>query len=113
MARLISLSPPGFIMADLAPVVIQIIGTPVACAEGVKETWREMAGWAAGQLHNRFGPAVQVHYFDLFDPDCPPLPPDSQLPLVLINGQMVPSNGKISLPVIRRYLEGLGLIAHP
>jgi len=111
MVRLNSLSPPGVIMADLAPAIIQIIGAPVACIEGVKETWREMAGWTAGQLHNRFGPAVQVHYFDLFDPDCPPLPLDSQLPLVLINGQMVPSNGKISLPAIRRHLASLGLVA--
>lgn len=25
------------------PVLIQIIGAPIACADGVKDTWREVA----------------------------------------------------------------------
>ena len=92
--------------------IVHIIGAPVSCAEGVKDTWREVAGWAAAQLCNRFGPAVHVQYFDLFDPDCPPLPQDAQLPLVLVNGQVLSSGGKISVPVIRRHLESLGLSAN-
>lgn len=88
---------------------VQIIGAPVACAEGVKETWRDVAGWAAGQLASRFGEAVRVEYLDLFDPACPPLPEGSQLPLVLVNGQVVSSGGKVSVPAIRRHLESLGL----
>ena len=32
------------------PVLIQIVGAPIACKEGVKDTWREVAGWAEGQL---------------------------------------------------------------
>ena len=93
-------------------VIIHIIGAPVACAEGVKDTWREVAGWAAAQLRNRIGTAVHVQYFDLFDPDCPPLPQEAQLPLVLVNGQVLSSSGKISVPVIRRHLESLGLPAN-
>jgi hypothetical protein len=27
------------------PVVIHIIGAPIACAEGFKDAWRETAGW--------------------------------------------------------------------
>ena len=92
-----------------APVTVTIIGTPIACAEGVKDTWREVAGWAAGQLRQRFGEGVQVRYFDLFDWDCPPLPPGSQLPLVLIDSQVVSSGGKISVPVIRKRLEDVGI----
>jgi hypothetical protein len=88
--------------------IIHIIGAPIACAEGVKDTWREVAGWAAVQLYNRFGTAVHVQYFDLFDPDCPILPQDVQLPLVLVNGQVLASGGKISVPVIRRHLESQG-----
>lgn len=87
--------------------VVQIIGAPVACAEGVKETWRDVAAWAAGQLASRFGAAVRVDYLDLFDPACPPLPDGAQLPLVLVNGQVVSSGGKVSVPAIRRHLEGL------
>lgn len=88
--------------------VVQIIGAPVACAEGVKETWRDVAAWAAGQLAARFGSAVRVDYLDLFDPACPPLADGAQLPLVLVNGQVVSSGGKVSVPAIRRHLEGLG-----
>lgn len=89
--------------------VIEIIGTPVVCDTGVKETWRELAGWAAGQLKGRYGTAVSVRYFDLFDPDCPSISADAQLPLVIINGQVLSSGGKISMPLIRRHLETCGL----
>jgi disulfide oxidoreductase YuzD len=89
--------------------VIDIIGAPAACAEGVRDTWREVAGWAAAQLSNRFGAAVQVRYFDLFDPGCPPLPGAVHLPLVMVNGEVLTSGGKISVPVIRRRLSALGV----
>ena len=91
------------------PVHIQIVGAPVACAQGVKDTWREVAGWAEGQLRQRFGDAVQVRYFDLLDPDCPAIPPSAQLPLVFIESEVVISGGKISVPVIRTHLEAIGL----
>ena len=55
-------------------VLVQIIGAPTACKEGVKDTWRDVAMWASGQLHQRFGESVDVQYFDLFDPTCPPMP---------------------------------------
>lgn len=89
------------------PVAIQIIGVPVACAEGVRETWREMADWTAQKLKARYGTAVTVTYFDLFDPACPPLPPEAQLPLVLVNGAVLTSGGKLSLPAICRHLDNL------
>lgn len=92
------------------PVVVQIVGTPVACAGGVKDTWREVAALVGDQLCRRFGETVQVDYFDLFDPTCPPIPPGSQLPLVLINGELFSNSGKISVPAIRKRLEALGLV---
>jgi hypothetical protein len=46
---------------------------------------------------------------DLFDPACPPLPPDAQLPLVLVNAEVLSSGGKISVPAIRKRLEAFGL----
>jgi hypothetical protein len=90
------------------PITIQIIGAPVACAEGMKETWRDLAGWIGGKLRARYGTAVTITYFDLFDPNCPPLPPNTQLPLVLIDGQVFSSGGKLSMPAIRRHLDALG-----
>jgi disulfide oxidoreductase YuzD len=79
---------------------IDIIGAKVACEDGVKDTWREVADWAARQLRARFGEAVQVRYYDLFEPDCPSLPKDVQLPLVMVNGEVLTSGGKISVPAI-------------
>ncbi|MFO7661408.1 MAG: hypothetical protein R6X18_02320 [Chloroflexota bacterium] len=91
------------------PIHVRVIGSPIACAEGVKDTWREVADWTADQLHNRFGPAVRVNYYDLFDADCPPLPAEAQLPLVLVDDEVFSSGGKISVPAIRRHLEAMGV----
>ena len=88
------------------PIVsVQIIAAPIACQGGVKDTWRETAAWVSAQLYQRFCEAVQVQYFDLFDPTCPTLPPDAQLPLVLVDGEVLSSGGKISIPAIRRRVE--------
>lgn len=90
-----------------SPIVVKIIAAPVACEDGVKETWRDVAGWAAGQLKDRFGERVQTQYYDLFDPHCPPLPPDAQLPVVMVAGVVVSSGGKISVPLICKKIEEL------
>ncbi|MCZ7667492.1 MAG: hypothetical protein M5U34_09895 [Chloroflexi bacterium] len=37
------------------------------------------------------------------------MPPDAQLPLVLVNGELVSSGGKLSMPVIRHQLDALGV----
>ncbi|MBE3039985.1 MAG: hypothetical protein IMZ62_14400 [Chloroflexi bacterium] len=89
------------------PILVQIIGAPIACKEGVKDTWREIAEWASGQLHQCFGEGVQVQYFELFDPACPPMPSEAQLPLVLVNGEVLSSGGKISVPMIRVKIEAI------
>ena len=92
------------------PVAVQIIGALMAaCDDGVQDKWREVAVWAADQLARRFGESIQVRYFDLFDPACPAIPPGAQLPLVLVNGEVLSSGGKISVPAIRRRLEALGI----
>lgn len=88
-------------------VLVQIIGAPIACSDGVKDTWREVAGWAAGQLKTRFNEDVLVQYYDLFDAACPAIPPGMQLPLVLVNGKVLSSGGKIRVPLIRKQVETL------
>ena len=93
-----------------APISIHIVGAlTAACGAGVTDTWRELSEYAARQLTTRFGSAVRVTYFDLLDPACPPLPPDAQLPLVLVNGEVLSSGGKISIPAIRQRIEALGV----
>jgi hypothetical protein len=91
-----------------SPTVVQIVGAPIACKEGVKDSWREVAEWAAGQLKTSFGEAVQVKYYDLFDSDCPTISSEALLPLVLVNGGVLSSGGKISVPAIRRWIEMFG-----
>ena len=92
-----------------APVIVAIIGAPVACAGGVKDSWREMAEYVSGKIKAQFGASVEVIYYDLFDPACPALPPDTQLPLVLVNDEVLTSGGKISMPAIRKRLLELGI----
>jgi hypothetical protein len=91
------------------PVLVQIVGAPVACTDGVVEPWRKLTIYIADKLNDRFGAAIRVEYFDLFDPLGPSLPPDAQLPLVMVNGEVLSSGSKISMPDIRRRLESLGL----
>lgn len=89
------------------PIQVMIIGAPIACKDGIKETWRDVAEWAAGQLRARFGDLVHLRYFDLFDPNCPPIPPGGQLPVVLLDGIVISIGGKISIPLIRQKIEEL------
>lgn len=90
-------------------ILVQIIGAPIACGEGAKDSWREVAGWAAGQLKTRFGNEVSVQYYDLLDTDCPTIPSGAQLPLVFVNGEVLSSGGKISVPLIRKRVDALRL----
>lgn len=89
------------------PVLVQIVGAPIACKEGVKDSWREVSAWAAGQLSTYFGDDVQVKYYDLFDADCPPVPTGSELPLVFVNNEVVISGRKISIPIIRSKITAI------
>lgn len=88
-------------------VIVQIIGAQIACKNGIQDTWRETATWAGGQLRQRFGDSVLVQYFDLFDPACPSMPANAQLPLVLVNGVVLSSGGKISVPAMRHKIESI------
>ena len=87
------------------PILVQIIGAPIACKEGMKDTWREVAEWARGQLQQRFGESVKVKYYELFDPACPSIPPKAQLPIVLVNSEVLMCGVKISVPKIQGKIE--------
>ncbi len=87
------------------PIRVEIIGAKIACKDGVKDTWREVADWAGGQLRQHFGDSVAVQYFDLFDPACPAIPSGAQLPIVLVEHEMLSSGGKISVPKVKRKIE--------
>jgi hypothetical protein len=84
------------------PFRVQIVGTQAACVEGSKDSWSDAADWAAGQLKMHFGDEVEVEYYDLFDPGCPPIPADVQLPLVIVEDEPINNGGKILFSVIQR-----------
>lgn len=86
-------------------VLVRIIGAQVACKDGINDSWRKVADWVTGQLKARFGDKVIVYCFDLFDQNCPVLPPERQLPVVLVDDIVVSSGGKISLPLICKEVE--------
>lgn len=88
-------------------ILILVIGAPVACIDGFKDSWREVTEWLAEKLNLRFGDKVSVQYFDLFDPNCPTFPSDAQLPIVMVDGVLLSSGGKISMPLIRQRIEQL------
>ena len=86
-------------------ILVQIVGAPIACKDGIKDSWRSVTAWADRQLHAQFGENVQVKYYDLFDPGCPRMPENAQLPLVLVQGEVISVGGKISVPMIRQKIE--------
>ncbi|HET9909930.1 MAG TPA: hypothetical protein VFQ23_25000 [Anaerolineales bacterium] len=91
----------------MKPVLVQIVGAQVACTDGLKDAWREVSSWAARQLSAHFGNRVDVKYYDVFDADCPSMPIEAQLPLVLVNGEVTINGGKISITAIRRKVDSI------
>lgn len=90
-------------------ILVKVVGAPVSCKDGIKESWRHIAEWTARQLQVRYGEKVHVQYYDLFDPNCPTLPRNSQLPVVFVDEVLVSSGGKISIPLICKKIEELGI----
>jgi hypothetical protein len=93
-------------------VLIHITGSLVACSQGTRDDWRDLAGWLASKMTALYGDQVAVKYCDIFDTDCPSLPPDAKLPIVKINEEVVSMGGKISMTVIRKKLESLGIASN-
>lgn len=78
-----------------------------ACAP--EKTWRAAASLLERQLHERFGPAVTVEFVELFTPDFDRHPEIEALvaggaapPIVLIDGALHSSGGKLHLSAIER-----------
>lgn len=87
-------------------ILVQIIGMPVACMEGVGDPWRTRAEWLAAQLKSRFGDAVRLDYHSLYDRGCPPQPDGTAFPLVRVGDTIVQEGGQsIPLPPIVRAVE--------
>lgn len=91
-------------------IAIQMIGAPIGvCGGGIEDAWRSTARLVARQIERYFGDQVSIEYFDLLDPNCPQIPPDGRLPLVLVNGRVLTSGDKFSTPALRRHLEEMGV----
>ena len=86
-------------------VKIQIIWTPVACHQELKDSCREVAGYVKSQLQAHFPENVDLKNYDLFDKNCPSIPSDARIPIVIINYNVFSSGEKISVPLIKAYLR--------
>lgn len=99
------------------PVTVRIFGTLTACREGTVDAWRDAAAFGRRALSKRFGDQVAVEYYDLFSPEMDRFPEvvalvaagQGQVPLVFVDGELLSSGGKVSVPEIRRWLEATGL----
>lgn len=90
----------------IKPVTIQVVGSPIACSEGIRDDWRHITDWLASKLDAMYGDLVHVQYFDIFDENCPAMPTNAKLPLVKVNEQILSMGEKISLPLIRKHIAG-------
>jgi hypothetical protein len=93
-------------------VSIHITGSLIGCSEGIRDDWRDLSQWIASKMTALYGDRVVVKYHDIFDPDCPSLPPDAKLPVVIINEEVLSIGGKISMTLIRKKIESFGITAN-
>jgi hypothetical protein len=88
---------------------IEVIGSLIACSEGIRDDWREITQWLGEKLNALYDGQVDVRYYDLFDEPKPELPENARLPVVMINHKVMSQGEKISVPEIRNELQKLGL----
>jgi hypothetical protein len=93
----------------LQKATIQITGSLIACSQGMRDDWRDLSEWLKSKMAAIYGDQVAVKYYDIFDPDCPNLPTDAKLPVVKVNEEILSMGGKISMSLIRRKIESLGI----
>jgi disulfide oxidoreductase YuzD len=96
----------------MAKVEIQITGSLIACSQGVRDDWRDLAEWLRSKMAALYGDQVAVKYYDIFDPACPILLPDAKLPVVRVNEEVLSMGGKISMTLIRKKIESLGILTN-
>lgn len=93
----------------MTKVQLEIIGSLIACSEGVRDDWRQIAHWLSEKMTTQYGSQVEVRYYDLFEEPKPELPENAKLPVVMINRKVISQGDKISIPKIRNELHKMGL----
>ena len=89
---------------------VLVVGVPSPAGCSPAQTWRTAAGTVRSRLAGRFGEAVSVEYAELFSPDMSRHPDieakvasgDALPPLVVIDGRLRFSGGKLNLSAIER-----------
>ncbi len=90
-----------------------IVGVPAAATCAPEKTWRAAADLVRGRLRARFGVDVVVEYAELFTPDMAAHPAAEALvadgsavpPVVLLDGVLVSSGGKLNVSAIERAVQ--------
>lgn len=86
---------------------VEIIGCQIACSQGVRDDWRDLAKWIGSKLDAFYGRQVVIRYYDLLDADTPPLPNQAKLPIVMVNGEVISMGGKILMGLIRKKIDSI------
>lgn len=104
-------------MSAGASIVVRVFGTPPARDCPPARTWEAAARWIGSLLSARFGDRVRLEYVDLLGPGMDRFPEIAALmlageavpPVVTVDGVVVTSGSKISMPDITRALQARGL----
>ena len=97
-------------------IIVRIFGVPVAgCKPG--KTWRDAASFAKNLLTLRFGSKIEVEYIEFLSPEWEKFPNitdlintgQAQIPIVMVNDEILSSGGKVNVGKIEKYLLNMGL----
>ena len=88
---------------------VLVVGIPMAACDPAK-TWKAAASLVEQRLVERFGPAIEFEYAELFGPEMARHPDieaavaagEADLPIVVIDGIRRFSGGKLNLSAIER-----------
>lgn len=93
---------------------VLIAGLPSAASCPPERTWRAAAGFVAQRLQARFGDEVTIDYVDLFSPEMAghsdverAIADGLDLPLVLLDGAVHSSGGKLNVSAIERAVAAI------
>ncbi|HZT69283.1 MAG TPA: DUF1462 family protein [Terriglobia bacterium] len=94
------------------PVTVTVVAVTSAPCSG-KMTWEMAANWLQERLDRRFGSQVRFQYVELFSPESFAFPDvmeaiqqgTHQLPIVLVDGEIVLSGSRLNEGLITRHVR--------
>ncbi len=86
-------------------ITVEIIGAKIACSQGLRDDWRNLAEWIGSKFDILYNGRVITIYYDLFDENHPLLPENAKLPVVIVDHEIFSMGGKIAMSLIRKKID--------